>query len=112
MKPPYTQNGLKYFIDSYGQKICTGAQMGRRDIIPRDYAGERLHLRRVPLNDGSCYDPGGAYWGSGTPLFCAYGETETEQMEIYVRRNTREAAKAEIQERLKMASVSPAKFYR
>jgi len=106
-KPPYHQNGLKYFIDSYGQKICTGAMMGRRDITPPDYAGERLHLRRVPLNSGGCYDPGGAYWGSGTPLYCAYGETETEQVEIYVRAFTRSTAKEAVKIRL-----SEARFYR
>ena len=108
MKPPYTRNGLKYFTNEHGEKVCTGAQMGRASVTPPDYAGERLHLRRVPLNDGSCYDPGGAYWGSGTPLFCAWGETETEQVEIYVRAFTREEAKKQVAATL----PTPARFYR
>ena len=108
MKPPYTQNGLKYFTNEHGEKVCTGAQMGRSSVIPPDYAGERLHLRRGPLSDGACYDPGGAYWGSGTPLYCAYGETETEQVEIYVRAFTRSTAK----EAVKCSLSVPPRFYR
>lgn len=71
--------------------------MGRGDAIPQDYNGERLSLRRVPLNDGDCYDPGGAYWGSGSPLWCAWGETETEQLEMYTRASNRNEAKAKFQ---------------
>lgn len=92
-KPPYTENGLNYFTNEHGEKVCTGARMGRHSIIPPDYAGERLHLHRVPLMDGGGYDPGGAYWGSGTPLYCAWGDTETEKVEIYARAKSRTAAK-------------------
>ena len=70
--------------------------MGRRNIIPRDYDGEKLHLRQVPIHQG--YDPGGAYWGNGTPLYCAWGESATEKMEIYVRAANRNAAKVAIGE--------------
>lgn len=68
--------------------------MGRRSNIPRDYDGERLKLRQVPIRQG--YDPGGAYWGNGTPLYCAWGESATEQMEIYVRARNRYAAKVAV----------------
>ena len=45
-----------------------GASMGRLHDL--DYeAGDRLTIRRVPLDEGG-YDPGGSYWGTGTPLFC------------------------------------------
>lgn len=89
--PPYKQNGLRYaFIE--GERRCIGACMGRPNIVPPDYNGERLSLRRVPFVDGG-YDQGGAYWGTPADLWCAWGETETEQMEIFVRANDRDAAK-------------------
>lgn len=65
--------------------------MSRAKCIPNDYGGEKLHLRRVPLDSGG-YDPGGAYWGKGTPLYCAYGETETEQLQVFIRAASRKEA--------------------
>lgn len=84
MKPPYNVNVNSQY----------GAPMGRRESLPRHYNGERLHLRRVPLNSGG-YDPGGAYWGKGAPLYCAYGHTDCdigEPVELYVRAPSRAAA--------------------
>jgi hypothetical protein len=49
-----------------------GAPMGRRDD-QIDW-GKRLYLRRVPIDSGG-YDPGGAYWGLGRPLY-ALGDGE------------------------------------
>jgi hypothetical protein len=72
--------------------------MGRRNIIPSDYDGEKLHLRQVPIRQG--YDPGGAYWGQSIPLWCAWGESATEQMEVYVRATNRRAAKVAVGEAL------------
>lgn len=46
-----------------------GAPMGRRDKILGDPV--QLHLQRVPLINGG-YDQGGAYWGGGKPLYCAW----------------------------------------
>lgn len=86
MKPPYhTRVGSPY-----------GAQLGRRDYIPADASTvTRMSLRRVTPTDGGDYDRGGAYWGdlAGKPLYCAYGESDTEQVEMYVRAPDREAAK-------------------
>jgi len=45
-----------------------GARMGRVSDLPDNYAGE-LTIRRVPIDEDG-YDPGGAYWGTGNPLFC------------------------------------------
>lgn len=106
--PPYHANGATYFTNEHGERICTGSQMGRRSIIPDDYNGERLHLRRVPLYDGA-YDRGGAYWGIGFhALYCAWGYTATEAVEVYMRADNRADAKARI------ASLLPAQpcFFR
>lgn len=96
MKPPYTTNGLIYGYGPNNETVCRGSAMGRANCIPADYNGEKLHLRRVPLNSGG-YDPGGAYWGTGTPLYCAYGETETEQLQVFIRAALRNEAIAKLQ---------------
>jgi hypothetical protein len=95
MKPPYTRDGTTGFITEKGDWQCTGSMMGRASCIPDDYNGEKLHLRRVPLDSGG-YDPGGAYFGQGTPLYCAFGETETEQLYAFVRAASRKEAIAKI----------------
>ena len=60
-------------------KACSqyGASMGRRDNITEALAVEKLHLQRVRLDSGG-YDPGGAYWGHGAPLFVAWGDGTEE----------------------------------
>ncbi len=73
-----------------------GAPMGRRSDKPEDFGNVRgARLVRVPFVDGD-YDPGGAYWGGGTPLYCAWGDDDVrgERMVAYVRAPSREAAKA------------------
>ena len=84
---------------------CTyGAPMGRPDIsdylrgeedIPR-----RFRVERIRWTDGG-YDQGGAYWGSGLPVYLAVfnGLTlppgETEPTEEYIRRSYRARNRAE-----------------
>lgn len=65
-----------------------GAPMGRitRPLEPN----ARLHLYRVRLDSGG-YDNGGAYWGIGYPLYCAYDNKEGI---TYLRAADRIAAKA------------------
>ena len=92
---PWKQNGVTSFINDNGERQVTGSQMGRRNIIPADYAGEKLKLRRVPFVDGA-YDQGGAYWGTPANLWCAWGETETEQLEVFVRAADRDSAKLQV----------------
>jgi hypothetical protein len=76
-----------------------GASMGRReDFTTLD--GRKLYLRRVCLDSGG-YDKGGAYWGSGEPLFCAwddgwYDGQEVEPIERYLRAPDRNAAKSQL----------------
>lgn len=72
-----------------------GAQMGRRSIMPDDYVGEKLRLTRLPFVN-SCYDRWGAYWGSPATVWCAWGDSATEQVRLFVRGHTREEAKAAI----------------
>lgn len=105
---PWHANGLRYCAGPDGERICTGAAMGRRNAVPPDVSTVRkLHLRRVPLSDGGCYDKGGAYWGQGAPLWCAFGESDTEQAVIYFRAATRDAAKITARQ-----TFPNAKFYR
>lgn len=66
-----------------------GAPMGRRDQDPSP-TPDQLHLVRVPLDSGG-YDPGGAYWGIGQPLFCAW---TNEGFRRYFRAPSRKAALA------------------
>jgi hypothetical protein len=67
-----------------------GADMGRGGSrLPE---GTRVHLQRVPIDRGG-YDPGGAYWGIGAPLFCASSD---EDGDMYFRAADRKAALARI----------------
>ena len=111
MKTPYLESGTTGFTDENGKWICTGSQMGRRTIIPDEYNGERLHLRYVPFVD-ACYDPGGAYWGIPADLYCAWGETETDPLQIFTRARSRKAAKAAIMEEMNLRCAKTPKFYR
>lgn len=79
-----------------------GAPMGRPSRN-QDCAG-KVSLRRVPINSGG-YDPGGAYWGIGQPLWWA-GD-ESGGLDIFFRASTRAAAKAHVREQW-----ADAKFYR
>lgn len=113
MKPPYTKDGTTGFINEFGARVCTGSQMGRRNIIPDDYNGERLHLHRLKWHDGG-YDQGGAYWGRNgcNHVYCAFGETETEQMQVYVRAMNRQEAKSRVADAIVLRSLATPKFYR
>lgn len=80
--------------------------MGRANVIPADYAGERMRLRRIPMVDGGAYDQGGAYWGissAGNHVYCAWGSTETATLAVYVWAKHRRAAKRAV--RTVLASV-------
>jgi len=61
-----------------------GAPMGRYgDKFDSTFAGE-VKLARVALWDGG-YDHGGAYWGSGTPLWVAVWDDEEYVCEAFFR---------------------------
>jgi hypothetical protein len=66
----------------------------------------KLHLQVVPLDSGG-YDPGGAYWGRGSTLFCVWGTLHDEfqglrdefYLELYFRSNSRKEVKALVLDR-------------
>lgn len=71
-----------------------GARMERPSDPPADFVGRRTRLERVRLDAGG-YDKGGAYWGLGNPLFCAWTSADDGDVRTGYRRATdREAAKA------------------
>ena len=83
-----------------------GASMGRRDNVAEALDVKKLHLERVRLNSGG-YDPGGAYWGHGAPLYVAWGDGADEVQEMFLRASDREEAKEIVRGVFKNA-----KFYR
>lgn len=91
------------FIKAYSQY---GASMGRRNNTTERDTVTKLHLQRVPINQGG-YDPGGAYWGTGAPLYVAYGYGSEELQEYFFRAADRDEAKAIVKSRFPNA-----KFYR
>ncbi len=49
-----------------------GTSQGRTNIgIPNTQQSKKIYRRRVYLNK-SGYDPGGAYWGKGSPLYVKF----------------------------------------
>lgn len=75
-----------------------GAPMGRRNNIPNDIETVgKLHLVKLKWVDGD-YDQGGAYFGGGQGdnIYWAYGETATEQVNVFVRATCRIYAKIEV----------------
>jgi len=88
---PWEKNGVTYFTNDAGERVCTGSQMGRSNILPAS-THPKLHLRHVPFVD-HCYDRGGAYWGSPANLFCAW---DNEGTQLFLRATSRENAKAQL----------------
>jgi hypothetical protein len=69
-----------------------GAPMGRASSYgnPRMELPKYLHLVRVKVNSGG-YDPGGAYWGLGMPLYWC-GKEEAD-ISVFFRAMSRKEAK-------------------
>lgn len=70
-----------------------GAQMGRPTYVTDTETTEKFHLQLVPMSSCGAYDPGGAYWGIGEPLYVAFLDGDNE---LFVRADTRELAKKEV----------------
>jgi hypothetical protein len=66
-----------------------GAPMGRRTIT--DDTNSKVRLFRIRMVDGA-YDVGGAYWGMGTPIYCALGDG----FQVFRRAKTRDEVKKEL----------------
>lgn len=70
-----------------------GAPMGRRaDGYLETELPRYVRLFRVRLDSGG-YDDGGAYWGHGSPLWCAEDDDGNRQ---FIRASTRERAALEL----------------
>lgn len=113
LKAPFESDGSTGFIDNNGQRVCTGSKMGRSDCIPGDFnTVKKLWLVRVPMSSCGCYDKGGAYWGCTDyrhgvfPLYCAWGDSDTEQAEVFFRAKNRADAKEQAR-----AAFPNASFY-
>ena len=91
-----------------------GSSMGRDEYGPSDNSKPyKLHLMLVPI-DGQGYDPGGAYWGIGEPLYVAWKEDTAETIEeessdicFFMRAGSREKAKEIVRK-----TYRNARFYR
>jgi hypothetical protein len=108
---PPLGNGLRYFYDDNNVKHCSGAMLGRRDVLPKNplLATPRLYLRKLRLVDGD-YDQGGAYWGytRGTAIYRAAAyDKHGFAIEVFTRATSREKAKQDVLE-----IIPHAKFYR
>lgn len=82
-----------------------GAGMGRPSVEPEPSSWTRVYvtLQRVKLDSGG-YDQGGAYWGSGQPLYWA---SLDDSAGWYFRAPSRDAAKVIVRE-----TIPNAKFAR
>ena len=88
-----------------------GADMGRPNRIPHDFStAGKLHLVKLEWVDGD-YDKGGAYWGggSGDHVYWSYGETATEQIEVFVRAKSHDEAKEKVKYLINCKTL---RFYR
>jgi len=72
-----------------------GASMGRDefDFEVGQIPAKSVYLSRVKI-DSDGYDPGGAYWGIGTPLYCAHSDGCDYCQ--YVRAHSREDAAVQL----------------
>jgi hypothetical protein len=87
-----------------------GASMGRPSYNAklRSEVTARLNLTHVRLDSGG-YDNGGAYWGSGEPLYRVTGDWGEWTIEFFLRARNREHAKELIRG---AHGYSAARFYR
>ncbi len=80
--------GVTGFTNDAGKFVCTGSQMGRRDVLPAQ-TSPKLRLQRLRFVD-DCYDSGGAYWGCPENVWCAWDEQGTR---VFRRANSRDEFK-------------------
>lgn len=83
----------EYYSKAYS---AWGASMGRNSGGTPEQ-NELCKLHRVPIDSGG-YDPGGAYWGTGEPLW----RMQFDGGEHYARAHSRYAAFLRFSEKLKV----------
>ena len=75
-----------------------GARMGRPDWRGDPDRAYVFTLQRVNLEDYD-YDQGGAYWGGGEPLWCAWANDEEDgEVRIFIRATNKKMAMMEVHE--------------
>lgn len=115
MKKLELSHGATYGHDSAGNRVCTGSQMWRRNVLPpedhRD--GLKVRLERLKWVDVD-YDAWGCYWGGGPSrqgnhIYCAHNQNTkaNSPLLVFVRATTRNEAKSKVRE-----SLPNARFYR
>lgn len=92
-----------YLPKAYSQY---GADMGRQNNRTGPGYPVKFRLRKIQIDSGG-YDSGGAYWGTGQPLYYAWGDGAKEVQEYWTRAWDREEAKAAVRAKWPKAS-----FYR
>ena len=70
-----------------------GASMGRGAYGQEEEIEGRVYATRIRLDSGG-YDKGGAYWGSGAPLYHVYDQGG--RFERFVRASSSKAAKEQV----------------
>lgn len=93
-KLPFEEDGQQWGKGPSGERVCRGAMSGRGSDSAHAPSSHKVKLRKVPLDAGG-YDPGGAYWGHGWPVWCAF--VTFPRWEAYCRAETRDKAKADFQ---------------
>lgn len=96
--------GTTGFFNERNEWVCTGSQMGRRNVEPNnpETCFDKLHLVRLPFVDGD-YDNWGTYWGSPANVWCAFSDDQNHTdyaIRYFVRADSREEAKELIREQL------------
>lgn len=96
-------SGTTYCYGNQGERICTGSQMGRRNLLPDDRAvAVKLRMERLKWIDGD-YDQWGAYWGQNgcNHIYCAWhDQSQEDRIEVFVRAVNRKDAKEQVRESL------------
>lgn len=84
-----------------------GASMGRSNSIEEPEQEIKFHLYKMPMSSCGCYDNGGAYWGTGDPMYHAFGDGIEYKNELFIRARNRSEAKKAV-----LDKFPKAKFYR
>lgn len=77
-----------------------GSPLGRHSDNPANFEGLKVHLEKVRIDSGG-YDSGGAYWGTGLPLYVAWSEDESGVSRMFIRASNRNDAKNKLPEGIK-----------
>ena len=110
-KQPQLPDGHHWFTNEQGERVCSGAMMGRRDSDLSNDDGEdpypwHMHLVRMKMSPCGAYDNGGAYWGVGDRrigwMYIAFNDDRypaIPEIRLFVRAIDRRSAMMELHNR-------------